>query len=49
MGMFPGVMLNGKNIGIVDVEELANGFLVCKCFGMNIYGYDPFLKNGLKK
>lgn len=48
--MFPGVMLNGKNIGIVGCGRIGQWVSrYANAFGMNIYGYDPFLKKWPKE
>ena len=48
--MFPGVMLNGKNIGIVGCGRIGQWVSrYANAFGMNIYGYDPFFKKWPKE
>lgn len=43
---FPGVMLNGKTIGIIGCGRIGNWMSkYAKAFGMEVLGYDPYIDN----
>ena len=43
---FPGVMLNGKTLGIIGCGRIGNWMSkYARAFGMQVVGYDPFIDN----
>ncbi len=43
---FPGIMLNGKNLGLVGCGRIGRWMAgYGNAFGMNVLGYDPYIKN----
>jgi D-3-phosphoglycerate dehydrogenase len=44
--LFPGIMLNGRKLGLVGCGRIGNWMAkYATAFGMKVVGYDPYLKN----